>query len=470
MKKQLLYKFLLFITLVIVFIVLISNLGQEFKSDIFSYDNSVMHSNSISISWYKSSKQQDYISNTSNYIISYMKYYDLKPYYGKSYIYEWNANFPNFKSKSRIEIVTRYGRIIKKYKYGSDFFEDFKGMSKPGSITSKAEYTDNDKPKDNMLPKILLTDVYNNKEADEINIYDKEVMDKNVSAVISPSYSDKLTDASGMYNTLSDSKSEGLIKFVTKPSVFNDIVSYSKKGYLIKLKSGGYISSGFQKNVVGVLEGRNKTYKPLIIAVFYDGIYKNSTSHPEDFNQYAKAASILIDSIRVMHFQRTGNPDRTVIFAFLSGNLQNKEGFQKLLDSNIKGDLLVLDGLGSGSSGYLACTKNGRSLFNSVGYFIAKNGINISYKYPDIDSKLNYTYFTVNNDNKTDNFDIVVKSGRFFLDLIGDECYNLDFLSGNIRNFRTFKRNIRDNTVSLSLIAFIFLIISVFKFPKNNHE
>lgn len=469
MKKPLLYKFLLSITFIIVFIVLISNVGQEFKGDIFSFDNTAMHSNSITTTWYKSKKPQDYINSTTNYIISYMKYYDLKPYYSNSYTYEWNTNIPEFKSKSRMEIVTRYGRIIKKYKYGSDFFEDFKGLSTTGSITAKAKYYKDDEIKEIALPKIILTDVYNNEISSEIDIYDKEIMEKHVSAVISPSYSDKLADASGIYGTLNNSKPEGLIKFVTTRSVFNDLVSYSKKGYLIRLKSGGYVSSGLRKNIVGVLVGRNKTYKPLIIAVFYDGIYKSSISHLNDFNQYAMPMSILIDSIRVMHFQRTGNPDRTVIFAFLSGNLQNKEGFQKLLDSNIKGDLLILDGLGSGNTGILACTKNGKSLFNSVGYFITKNRLGISYKYPDIDYNIDYTYFTVDNANNSNDYDTVVKSGRFFLDLIGDECYNLDFLSGNIRNFRTFKRNIRNNSVTLTVIAFVFLIISVFEFSKNNH-
>lgn len=460
------------LTLIIslVIIMLVSNLGQDFKNDIFSYNNTLAYSNNYIKYWNESKQYQQYVDTSSDYIVNLLKRYEIKPLLSGNYIQEWSANLPAFKTVSSLEVLSRYGRIIKRYEYGKDFFEDFKGLTKADEVWGKAGYIQNiDGNNIISLKKILLFTGYKNKNESEINYLDFQLKNSGVSAVISPAGSSYLKSESGLYDNNPYSLNDGLAKLIVTPFVFEELRDFTVKGYSIRVKSGASVKQTRLKNVYGVLHGRNNAYKPLIISVFYDGIYKTQDTEVNDFEKYSITPSILNDCIRALKLQRSLIPDRTIIFAFLSGYSQDKEGLRQLLDNKFSGEYIVMDGLGTGNKNMLSYNKSSKNFSISIESLLKKNDLEILSKSINMDTSpviVNVTTINFEKNARRD-YQTIQKSGKFLLSLVGDECYNLDFLSGNIRQVRMFKRFVRDYTPVISLITFILLILVIFKTPAS---
>ena len=173
--------------------------------------------------------------------------------------------------------------------------------------------------------------------------------------------------------------------------------------------------------------------------------------------------------MRVVNKQRLRKPDRTIIFAFLSGYSHNKEGLTHFLEAYNKGNLIVLDGLGLNKAYSIQYNKFSSTLSSSASYFLNKVGFSIISKNKDINPTNKLLIVSANNLNSlptinSPEFSKTDKSSKFVLSLIQDECYNLNFLSGNIGQFRRFERYVRSNSALLSIIAITFLVLVLF-FP-----
>lgn len=457
------------IVIFLVFIILISNLGQYFKDDIFSYYNTISTSNSLIKYWNESNEYQDYINSSSAYLSEVLKKNGLKPLNSTSYIQERSTNLPTFNGNSTLEILSNYGKIIKKYEYGTDFFEDFKGLIKAGETYGKSVYLESMDSKPPKLKNIILFSGYKNSDLQEISSIDSELLTQGVTAVISPSSSSYLKYESGLFEGSFKRSNRGLAKLIVTPLIFEELKEFSSKGYSIKIKSAGLIETSQLKNVYGVFPGNNKAYKPLIIAAFYDGMYKTSDNNSKEFERYSITPSIIADSIRAINLQRSLTPDRTIIYAFLSGYNQNKEGLNELLQMDVIADYIVFDGLGNGNKNMLVFNRSSKYFASTIENTLNKNNLEVLSKSMNSDSSNNHVYInTINIEiNSTPSYSIVNDSGNFLLSIIGEECYGLDFLSGNIRELRMLKGFIKDKTLIISSLTFIFLLLIIFKKPSR---
>lgn len=454
--------------IVLVIIIMLSNFGQNFKNDIFSYSKTIDYSNEITSIWDESKNYQEYIDTSSAYISDFLKAHNIAPLYEEGYSEEWSLNIPVFKYESSLEVVSIYGRIIKKYQYGVDFFEDFRGSIKSGIVKNKAYYLDSINLENKTPRQIILYEGYKNKSPDEIYNLDSTLRTLGTAGVISPSYSGDLKYESNLYELNNQTNNGGLVKFIVSQSAFNELKEFANKGYTIKIKSGADIKSSSNKNIYGVIKGRNRSYKPLILAVYFDGIIKTGDATERKFEYYTLSTSMILEAIEALKLQRMRSPDRTIIFAFLSNKSFGKEGLNKLIDKDLEGDIVVFDGIGTDSSYSLSYTRQSKTLNDTLKYFLEKNNLGVSSK--NLDMALEKNLVTILNNNFNDgtytNFQQISNSGKFILSLIGDECYNLDILSGNVRQVRAFKRFVRGNSVVLSLAALISLIFIVFKKPS----
>jgi hypothetical protein len=453
------------IVVFLVMILLISNLGQDFKNDIFSYNNAISNSNSLIKYWDKSEDYQDYLNSSSQYLAEIFRKNGLKPLDNTSYIQEWSSNLPTFHGNSTLEVLSSYGRIVKKYEYGKDYFEDFRGIIKPGVVLGKTGYLLSMDSNLEKFPKVLLFSGYRNKQLQEIASIDSTLLTQGVSAVISPSSTNYLKYDSGLYESSFIDSKEGLSKLIVTPFIFEELKEFADKGFSIKIKSAGLIESTQLKNVYGILAGKNKAYKPLVIAAFYDGVYKTSDINSNEFEKYSITPSIITDCIRALNLQRSLKPDRTIIFTFLSGYNQNKEGQKKLFEMDIIADYMVFDGLGTGDKNMLVLNRGSKYFASTIEAKLKKNTLEVLSKSVNTDSSNNLVYITtINLDMKNNQFyPYINKSGRFLLSIIGDECYNLDFLSGNIREFRVFKRFVKEKTLLIASLTFLFLLVIIFR-------
>lgn len=451
---------------IIVIIILLSNLGQNFKTDNFSFSNTVTNYSNMYNYFASSKTYEEYITKSSGYIERFLKSQGLKPL-NKVYKENYTLLMPSIQHSSTLEVISKYGKTVKKYEYGVDFFEDFRGIISPGVFISTPqiiEVNSIDLNKIKYKSSIALTDIYKNKNTYEIYQTDNIFKSIGISAVISPVYGD-LISSSNLYNGTYFSNKDGLTKVIVTQKVYDELKYLISKGYEIKLKSGGEIKETNLVNIYGIIEGKNKLYNPIVIAVFFDGDYKLS-SNQTNINTFLPT-SIIIEAIRAIRFQTLIKPDRTIVFAFLSGYNQNKYGLKVLQDNIQTSDLLVLEDIGMSSQAIVNFSKDTKDLVSTIEYYLKRNQINILSKNIDFNGYNKYTNIAALSQEQKLNSQYISKWGKFLLDVIGNTSYNLDFLTGNFYRLRLFKNFIREHSSILSLLTLIFLIYVIFKRNKR---
>lgn len=463
----------LYYILIIVFmviIILIANLGENFKNDVFSIRGVLNYQNKLSQTWKESPDYQSYIINASENILKILEKFNYNPDNTAISYDDWENTAPSIKFQSQLEILSRYGRTIRKYEYGTDFFDDFRGEISTGVVKSKAAYLTSTENYYSKFNKILLFDGYNFKSNNEISAIDTKLMSQGVSGVISPSLTLDLKTNSGLYEIFDKNKQInklGLSKLIVSQKVFNELREFSNKNYIIKIKTGGSIQISKFRNVYVTIKGKNTSYSPLIIACFFDPVYKSPDNISIDIKEHNVTLSILLETIKIIQEQKSVQPDRTIIFSFLSGYMQNKNGLDKLLNKCNDADVIVLDNFGKNDRYNMDYNKNLKNLSKTIQYFMTRNNLKINSKNIYNDNLNNFISISSNNQiSRYNSNDSIKNSGKFLLSFIGDECYNLDFLSGNIRTLRTVKRYIRNYTIPLSIATFAMLIFVIFKNEK----
>lgn len=478
MKESKTKIFLMIIVSLLVITILFSNVGQNFKTSISSYENTLKYYKTINYYSTKSKYYQRCLNLNSSYISKNIRANNFEPLLNKNYVDDWKSNIATIKFPSTLEVLDNDSDVIKKYAYGTDFVENFRGNITSGIVKSKASFESDSNAIHKVLNEILLFDGYNSLYTDEsITDIDLKLKSLGASGIISPMFTPNPRLESGFLdrNLPEPKKGKGIAKFIVNVNVFNELKDYATKGYIIKINSGGEVDPIIYKNVYGVIKGKNTNFKPLVIAVFYDGNYKTNSNKLKINKNYSVPSSILLDCMRVVNKQRLRKPDRTIIFAFLSGYYQNKEGLNHFLETYNNENLIVLDGLGLNKAYTIDYNKFSSTLTSSIDYFLEKVGFNIILKNKNIDPTNKYLILSAKNLNFLPIVNLpdsskIDKSSKFLLSLIQDECYNLNFLSGNIGQFRRFERYVRNNSALLSIIAITFLIWVLFFPIKNKKE
>lgn len=477
MKDSKIKIFLMLAVSLLVITILLSNIGQNFKTNISSYENTLKYFKSMSYFSDKAKYYQNYLNSSSNYITKLFRVNNFQPLINNKFVDSWDANIPVKLSNSSLEVYDS-NMLVRKYNAGTDFIEDFRGNIVPGTVKSKATYESNLASIHNVLTEILLFDGYTvNDSPESISSVDSKLKSLGASGIISPILTNNPLVESGYFSSdlINIKKGKGIAKFLVTQNVFNELKVFMQKGYIIKIKSGGEISPVVYKNVYGMMEGNNKSFKPLIIGVFLDGTYKFAGKKLLINKNYLLSTAVSLDCIRVVNKQRLRKPDRTIIFAFLSGYSQDRIGLKRFLESYPHGSSIVLEGMGLNDNYILSYNKSSANEYSTVSYFLKKANFIISSKDKDNIFANNVII------RPSANMDLIKEitrpgvvninnSAKFILNLIQDECYNLNLITGNIRQFRAFERYIRNNSAWLSLIAFIFLILIIFLPFKKRKE
>ncbi|MEF9950950.1 MAG: hypothetical protein RR840_00800 [Clostridium sp.] len=452
-------------------ILLFCNLGYNFKSDVFSYREIINHSDYFKTIYSESSTAEKYNDKVSSYISKKLKDYSISPLLTEGsdpFLHNYSVNLPYESSKSYIQIVSKYDNVIREYSLGDDFAIDVSGLYSQKFATGDAFIGDNIEFKDN-VPSIILINNYQslyNYNKDEL---DSKLKALGVNALIYKESKEKINSNRIFYDQNYVSSNNGIAKFALSEDAFNEIEDFLSKGYKLKVKSGVKIKEQNLTNIYGKIEGSNPSSKPLVIACFYDSDIPSKYNDKTDgeFQQSISTSSMLLECFRVIKQQETVTPDRTIIFAFLSGKNINKKGLEVLRSLNIDGEFAILDNLGNSTKFNISVQENFKNFSNTVNYFMNKNNFKVvstsvdGYLYKDT------AYITgINNYSYKLDFSNAYNSCKVILSIIGDECFNLDVLSTNSREIRTLKRYIKDYTIPISVITLIFITFIVFKYPE----
>lgn len=467
MKKNKVY---LILIILLVIVILFSNVGESFKDDIFSYDNTNLHFKNINKINNHAKNHQEFIDLYSNYIINVMSYYKVVPMNKSGYFTDYHTNIAEIKYPSCFEVYSPHGKLIKEYKYNIDFMEDFKGNITSGIVKSNFLYADNFNTIANNPNEIVLYDGYKNKTNFEIMQIDTKLKSLGVSGIISPSYTNDLKYDSYINGEDLSGSNRGLAKFIVKNNIFQELKYYSQLGYAIKIKNGATMQNIRYRNIYGVIKGKNPKYKPLIVVTYYNDEFNSSVY--KNTNEGAISTSLILDCIRSINFQRLNKPDRTVIFALLPRSNNNQFGFEYFLNEKVNGDTIILNNMGTGNGYILSYTKDNNLFCNTIEKLLNENKFDIISKSMDMDSKNNYLLVDFTNPEYIlkPTFDVLSRSSKFFLSIIQGECYNLDFLSGNIREIRSIKKFINRYSIAISIFVLFLVLLMVFKDSINSKE
>ncbi|KRQ88066.1 hypothetical protein ABG79_00233 [Caloramator mitchellensis] len=447
---------ILFISILVI-LLLMSNIGENFKNDVFSLYNFNHYNQKLSLIWNTSINHNEFMNRTSDFISKHLLSYDLKPY-NNSFVHDWVEKLPQTLSNSSLEITTDYGKLIKRYNYGTEFYEDFNGSYFPGSAADYFQYISDINAEINSS--IILTDLYNYSNISDI---DNFLLSKKIKAVISPAASNDLMLSSGLLDENTAVNNIGMIKVIVRQEIFNELIKYSKKGYKIKIKSGKALKIAEYKNIYGILPGKNKLYKPLVIVSFYDFNYKLPEFSNKKIQQLTPA--MLFETISSIKNQRAKKPDRTIIFAFLSGYMINDKSLEVFLKDIPDSEVLVLDTFGSDDNITVRHAENAMPFAQNIIKLLNQNNFNVSSTV--VDSEYHQDIVIISSSNTKNSYNhLIKKSGDFLLSVIEDECYNLDILSANIRSIKYFKKFIKKNSIVISILLLIYLVFVIFK-PKK---
>ncbi|WDC84135.1 hypothetical protein PL321_18025 [Caloramator sp. mosi_1] len=103
--------YFLLITLLVV-IILLSNLGQNFKTDGFSTSFSLSNYNALYSRYNNSKNYEEYIKTSSAYIEKFLKSNGLKPV-ENSYIHNYNTLMPNKNMHPPLRLYQSMVRLLK---------------------------------------------------------------------------------------------------------------------------------------------------------------------------------------------------------------------------------------------------------------------------------------------------------------------------------------------------------------------
>lgn len=241
----------------------------------------------------------------SNFIANYYKAIGLKPpFKHNSYYQSFNVFVPIYSGNFNFEIFDKRGKKIKEYKYGSDYKEITLGDVSPGTANGKAKIAINHRGN------ILL--VKNGEVTESITAYehDRALRKKGIKALI---YETTNSMRFRSPYKLQIPNTDGLIKLMVTPKVFTELYSFSKKNYTFYIQNPTEIKEVKVNNVIGILEGKDKSLPPLILSFHFDhvGADYDKTVYPGALDN-ASGTSFVMECARLL---KTYTRSRDIILA-----------------------------------------------------------------------------------------------------------------------------------------------------------
>lgn len=246
-----------------------------------------------------------------DYIEEYYKNLNLKPGgNNRSYFQTFGIYVPCTKDTGYFKVYDTKGKMVKEYKYGQDFKEMTYGASASGIVSGKL--------------KSLLRSNANIVISENINttfenpkgyINDLELKSRGVNAVIVPG--DEYLRFRSPYK-LQKQYTEGLVKIYVSRRIIPELRSFSEKGCTFEIKSSANVKYTKGSNIIGILEGKDKSLPPLILSAHFDhvGFDGDGVIYPGSLDN-ASGTGFLLECARVLTSLK--QPERTIVFIAFDG-------------------------------------------------------------------------------------------------------------------------------------------------------
>lgn len=246
-----------------------------------------------------------------SYIEKHFKQLGLKPALDNgSFLQSFDIYVPRTAGDCYFKVLDRDGKLVKEYKYGQDFKEMTYGASIPGRVSGNlktAMRTNADI--------IIQENINSSLENPRGYTNDFELEAGGIRAVIVPA--DEYIRFRSPYK-LQKKYDRGVVKIYASREIIPELLSFAEKNYSFELQNPTETVLTKGSNVIGILEGRNKSLPPIILSAHFDhvGFDMDGTVYPGSLDN-ASGTGFLLECARVLCEQ--GAPERTIVFAAFDG-------------------------------------------------------------------------------------------------------------------------------------------------------
>lgn len=275
----------------------------------------------------------------AEYIASYFKSLGLKAGGDNNTFYQrFEIVVPLINGKCSFNVLDESGKTIKKYEYGKDFKELIYGASIKGEVVGKIKSDNNEG-----TIKIIEGGFGEN----SLQYAEDLILKKDgIKAVL---YTTNMNFRFRSPYKLQKTYDEGMVKLMISKSILNEILKYSSLGYSFYIKSPVEVKKVYANNVIGILEGSDKSLPPVILSAHFDhvGFDADGKIYSGALDN-ASGTALLLECARVL---KSSNQKRTIIFAAFNGEEEGLIGSKYFTENppiDIKGaECLNFDMVGS---------------------------------------------------------------------------------------------------------------------------
>jgi hypothetical protein len=234
--------------------------------------------------------------------------------------------------------------MVKEYKYGQDFKEMTYGASISGTVTGQLKT--GLRTQSNILIVENISAAFENPRG---YANDLELMANGIKAIIIPG--DEYLRFRSPYK-LQKQYDEGIVKIYASRKILPELRSFAEKDYSFEIKSTTKVKLTKGSNVIGILEGKNKSLPPLILSGHFDhvGFDGDGVIYPGSLDN-ASGTGFLLECARSLKALK--QPERTIIFAAFDGEEVGLLGSKYYIENppvDIKeAECINFDMVGSGS-------------------------------------------------------------------------------------------------------------------------
>jgi hypothetical protein len=278
-----------------------------YADDIFNYKNVYNITNELSQDKYRGRLAGDRGNNMAEQlIVDYFKSEKLKPIGDNgTYLQKFDVYVPSVDGACYFKVLDNTGKLIKEYKYGTEFKEAYQGSSSNGIVNG----TIKEDVKESGV--IYLSKGRSSGESPSTYEQDEALMAKGVKAVIYP-YSSNMRFRSPYKQQVPYNK--GLVKVYVSQNLISELEDYIGKNYTFEIKSTVNFKKVSVNNVLGMIEGSDKSLPPVILSAHFDhvGYDADGMIYPGALDN-ASGTAMLIEAARVLKGNNSGK--RTIIIA-----------------------------------------------------------------------------------------------------------------------------------------------------------
>lgn len=260
-----------------------------------------------------------------DYIKKYFKELGLKPGGdSNSFLQEFDVYVPIITGSCYFKVYDESSNLVKEYKYGMDFKEMTYGASISGKVTGNIKTAL--RAQSSIIIEENISSAFENPKG---YTNDLELMANGVKAMIIPG--DEYLRFRSPYK-LQKKYDRGLVKIYASREIITELRSFAEKNYSFELQNGTMTKLTKGSNVIGILEGKDKTLPPLILSAHFDhvGFDFDGVIYPGSLDN-ASGTGFLLECARAL--SNLKQPDRTIMFVAFDGEEVGLIGSKYFIDN-----------------------------------------------------------------------------------------------------------------------------------------